>query len=105
LNEGFALVFIPIFSQINPNAIWNSQNWLASWKLKGFKILKNVKTKWIYMLSLAKRVMVEYQILLTMMDINIYINSKLQPTLSILYDMFLSLVCNIFPIWKQSIVW
>jgi hypothetical protein len=58
------------------------------------------------MISLAKRVMVEYQILLMMMgmDINININSKLQPTLSTLLDMLLSLVCNIFPIWKQSVV-
>ncbi len=54
------------------------------------------------MLSLAKRVMVEYQILLMMMGMDI--NPKLQPTLSTLLDMLLSLVCNIIPVWKQSVV-
>jgi hypothetical protein len=56
------------------------------------------------MLSLAKRVMVEYQILLRMVGMDININYKLQPTLSTLLDMLLSLVCNIFPIWKHSIL-
>jgi hypothetical protein len=42
----------------------------------GPKLLKNVKTKWISMFSLAKQVMLEYKILLMKMAINMDANSQ-----------------------------
>ena len=38
---------------------------------KGLKILKNVKTRWISMLSLAVRVMSEYRPLIVKMSVNV----------------------------------
>ncbi len=41
---------------------------------KGNKILWNVKTRWILMLSLAKKIMVEYKTLLVKMILDILTN-------------------------------
>jgi hypothetical protein len=45
-------------------------------EMKKAKIFKNVKTRWIHMLSPTKRVMVEYKTLLMKMAINNPSNEK-----------------------------
>jgi len=50
------------------------------------KILKNVKTHWIYMLSLAQCVMVEYKILLMKMALDDPINEKTKANFDLFCD-------------------
>jgi hypothetical protein len=50
------------------------------------KILKNVKTRWISMLFLVQRVMVEYKTLLIMMTLDVPTNDKAKTNFDLLYD-------------------
>ncbi len=45
-------------------------------QIKGNKIFRNVKTRWISMLNLAKKVMAEYKTLLVKMALDIPTNNK-----------------------------
>ncbi len=52
---------------------------------KGLKLLRNVKIKWISMLSLMKQVLAEYKIIMVKMHDDLYIycaRSKDQPPIS-----------------------
>jgi hypothetical protein len=60
---------------------------------KGNKILCNVKTQWISMLSLAKRIMVEYITLLLKMAMDNSINQQVKVNFEHLYD--LQIVLNL----------
>ncbi len=62
---------------------------------KGSKLLRNVKTKWISMLSLAKWVMAKYKTLLMKMAINMDANSQATTNFELVVDldMLLSLLC------------
>jgi hypothetical protein len=48
------------------------QRFAQTLETMGNKILKNVKTKWMSMLDLLKRIMVEYRFLLTVMQANYF---------------------------------
>jgi len=43
-------------------------------KIKFLKLLKNIKDKWIFMLNLAKNVMVDYKTLLVKRGLDIAMN-------------------------------
>ncbi len=71
-------------------------------EIKGNKILHNVKTRWISMLSLAKRMMVEYKTLLVKMVMDQNTNQQSKFNYKHLCDLqiLLGLAC-IFPLLKS----
>ncbi len=66
-------------------------------KTKGNKIFQNVKTRWISMLSLAKRLMAEYKTLLVKVELNRPTNQQAKQNHEHLCDLqiLLVLVCNL----------
>jgi hypothetical protein len=53
---------------------------------KGAKILKNVKTRWIFILSFVQRVMAKYRTLLINMALDALINDKAKTNFDRLCD-------------------
>ncbi len=67
--------------------------------MKGAKILKNVKTQWIGMLSPTKHVMVEYKTLLMKMALDNPNNEKAKANFDLLCDVQVMLgLATIFPL-------
>jgi hypothetical protein len=65
--EGFILNTYGYFSH-SPKRHLEFQRLAQILEAKGNKILKNVKTKWMSMLDPLKRIMVEYRLLLVVMQ-------------------------------------
>jgi hypothetical protein len=64
--EGFMLNMYGYFSHSSKRHL-EFQRLAQTLETKGNKILKNVKTRWMSMLDLLKRIMAEYRFLLTVM--------------------------------------
>jgi hypothetical protein len=76
--------FFNIFAKV-PSGIWKSQNQSATWKM--CKLLKNMKMKWISMLSLIKKVMVIYKTLLAKISMDMGLDFQVATNFDLLVNL------------------
>ncbi len=84
-----------LISTITPKDTWNLPNGQKSWKQKGNKILRNIKTRWISMFNLVKHVLFEYHTLLMKMALDAPTKTFTKSNLCLLTNVELLLGLNV----------
>jgi hypothetical protein len=78
--------FFSIFAKVQ-NGIWRSQKSISDMENKRCMLLKNMKMKWISMLSLIKKVMVKYKTLLAKMSVDMGSNFQVATNFDLLVNL------------------